>query len=121
MDLQENITEKLRLLGVTDKYSILIGINMTTIVETVSDESGTTTHTYVSELSEMVPLYEWVRLNKSPEQLAIWEKSSEQEHGRDSLTVYKEWLVTYKVVHTITESDGSVIVCDYKTYDHKYD
>ena len=100
----------------------MIGITMTTIVETTTDELGkTNTHTYVSELPEMIPLYEWVRLNKSPEQLAIWEKSSEQEHGRDSLTVYKEWLVTYKVVHTITESDGSVIVCDYKTYDHKYD
>ena len=99
----------------------MIGITMTTIVETATDELGkTSTHTYVSELPEMIPLYEWVRLNKSPEQLAVWEKSSEQEHGKDSLTVYKEWLVTYKVVHTITESDGSVIVCDYKTYDHKY-
>jgi len=100
----------------------MIGITMTTIVETATDELGkTVTHTYVSELPEIVPLYEWIRLNKSPEQLAVWEKSSEQEHGKDSLTVYKEWLVTYKVVHTITESDGSVIVCDYKTYDHKYD
>jgi hypothetical protein len=114
--LQESTTEKLRLLGVTDKYSILIGTNMTTIVETVTDESGTTTHTYVSELPEMVPISEWIRLNKSPEQLAIWEQVSEQEHTNDSLTVYKNWLETYKVIHTVTQSDGTILVHNYKTY-----
>ena len=98
----------------------MIGITMTTIVETVADDTGTTTHTYVSELLEMVPLYEWIRLNKSPEQLAIWEKSSEEEHNKDSLTVYKEWLETYKIVHTITQSDGTILVHDYKTYEHNY-
>ena len=100
----------------------MIGITMTTIVETATDEAGKTiTHTYVSELPEIVPLYEWIRSNKSPEQLAVWEKVSDQEHGKDSLTVYKEWLVSFKVVHTITQDNGTTEVFDYKTYDHFYE
>lgn len=94
---------------------------MTTIVETASDELGkTTTHTYVSELPEIVPLYEWVRSNKTTEELALWEKSNEEPHTKESLTVYKEWLETFKVVHTITHDDGKIEIFDYKTYDHFY-
>ena len=89
---------------------------MSTIVETVADDAGTTTHNYVSELPEMVPLYEWISLNKSSEDLAIWENTSEQAHTTDSLNVYKEWLQTYKIVHTVTNPDGTIEVNDYKTY-----
>jgi hypothetical protein len=30
--------------------------------------------------------------------------------------VYKNWLETYKVIHTVTQSDGTILVHNYKTY-----
>jgi hypothetical protein len=91
---------------------------MSTIIDTFIDETGkTVTHTFVSELPELMPITEWVEKNKTTEELTIWNNATQGEHTPDSLALYREWLKTYQVVHTILRDDGSEIKNDHNTYE----
>ena len=117
MDSQENITEKLRLLGVINLINTFIGIIMTTIIDTVINEDGTiTTHTYVSELPNFQSLDDWMTEHKTKEDLDIFIDANKHGHNLDSLALYRDWIVSQKIVHTVEHSTGKKEVNDYKTY-----
>ena len=91
---------------------------MATLIDTFIDDTGkTVTHTFVSALSELLPINEWVEKNKTTEELTIWNNAIHGEHTPDSLALYREWLITYQVVHTILHEDGSEIKHDYNMYE----
>lgn len=90
---------------------------MTTMIDTVTDENGkTTTHTFVSDLPEIVPLIEWLKTNKTESDLTIWQNASDTVHTSASLALYKEWLTAYHIVHTVSHHDGSEEKNDHTTY-----
>lgn len=90
---------------------------MSTHVDTVINEDGTvTTHTYVSELPEFQSFQNWLTEHRTEEHLDIMIDAGKNGHNADSLTIYKDWIVSQKITHTVENSNGTKEVNDYKTY-----
>jgi hypothetical protein len=87
-----------------------------TFTTPIPDDAGRM-HTFVYEVDEFLPLSDWILSTKTKEENDFWlANDSVGKHTDIGAEYYAEWLVSQKLIHTVTRADGTEIVNDYHTY-----
>jgi hypothetical protein len=87
-----------------------------TFTTPIPDDAGRF-HTFVYEVDEFLPLNDWVLSTKTKEEYDFWNTNDNTgKHTEIGAEYYAEWLVSQKVIHTVTRTDNTVITNDYHDY-----
>jgi hypothetical protein len=83
---------------------------------TEPDEAGSL-HSFEYEGENLIHFNAWVLANKTKEEHDFWNANDAiGKHTDVGAEYYPEWLISQKLIHTITKSDGTVVINDYHEF-----